>query len=292
MKNNKIYIKYGILAIIVITIIIVIVITPLIIDYFIIGNNLPSNINNSERVSFLGSYIGALIGSASTLIGIVITIIFTINQAKEEREFTMQQNNEERRLAMAPHLKYTMHGDVLLTDDEEIPINKYKETLVNTKKDIYVSMYIGECIKERTNNFINTRLTLKNIGNGPALDMTIDNIYCGNKTKKAISCGSDGSLESGSEFIMLINLGMSLEEINSDNLIKVKSGDYFPVKNLMEKKTLFMNVEYKDLIGNKYEQTLEFDISIPTEKESDSDIWKYGHPEIHLMKRGDSKIVK
>ena len=47
---------------------------PVIMDKYIIGNNVPSNIDNSDWVSFLGSYIGAVLGGIFTFIGIKITL--------------------------------------------------------------------------------------------------------------------------------------------------------------------------------------------------------------------------
>ncbi|MGO1370922.1 MAG: hypothetical protein ACTHVE_03610 [Senegalia sp. (in: firmicutes)] len=81
MKVNNTYIKWGTVSILVILII------PILIDYLIIGNNFPSNINDSDWMSFFGSYIGSLIGAFVTLIGLIITL-----------NFTRKQNNEERRL--------------------------------------------------------------------------------------------------------------------------------------------------------------------------------------------------
>lgn len=59
---------------------------PLAIDWFIIGNSFPSNISNSDWVSFFGGYIGALIGAVVSLIGIIITIRYTNEQNKKDRE--------------------------------------------------------------------------------------------------------------------------------------------------------------------------------------------------------------
>ena len=50
---------------------------PLAIDWLIIGNGFPSNIENSDWVSFFGGYIGALIGAIVSLAGIISTIRYT-----------------------------------------------------------------------------------------------------------------------------------------------------------------------------------------------------------------------
>ena len=57
---------------------------PLALDWFIIGNDFPSNITNSDRVSFFGGYIGALIGAVVSLAGIIITIRYTNKEFRYE----------------------------------------------------------------------------------------------------------------------------------------------------------------------------------------------------------------
>lgn len=61
---KKTNLKYISLAIIFILLVIGI---PVMVDKFIIGNNIQSNITNSDWVSFLGSYIGAILGGVFTL---------------------------------------------------------------------------------------------------------------------------------------------------------------------------------------------------------------------------------
>jgi len=43
---------------------------PLLMDYFLFGNNFSTNLNNSEWSGFLGSYIGSLIGAIATIAGV------------------------------------------------------------------------------------------------------------------------------------------------------------------------------------------------------------------------------
>ena len=58
---------------------------PFVIDRFVIENNVPSNISNSDWVGFLGSYIGAIIGALVSLIGIAATIKYTNEQNRIDR---------------------------------------------------------------------------------------------------------------------------------------------------------------------------------------------------------------
>lgn len=59
---------------------------PLIIDLLVIGNSVPSNIANQDWVNFFGSYVGALVGGAISLMGISWTIRFTRAENKADRE--------------------------------------------------------------------------------------------------------------------------------------------------------------------------------------------------------------
>ncbi len=61
-----------------------------VVGYFLFGNNIPSNLDNGTWASFFGSYLGAIIGGLISLIGIGITILFTQNQNKEDRELQIR----------------------------------------------------------------------------------------------------------------------------------------------------------------------------------------------------------
>ena len=65
---------------------------PLAIDWLIIGSKFPSNIENSDWVGFFGGYIGALIGAIVSLAGIIITIRYTNEQNKKDRELQVKHD--------------------------------------------------------------------------------------------------------------------------------------------------------------------------------------------------------
>ena len=69
---------------------IAVIVLPLAIDWFIIGNSFPSNISNSDWVGFIGGYVGAIIGAVVSLTGIVITIRYTNEQNREDRELQVR----------------------------------------------------------------------------------------------------------------------------------------------------------------------------------------------------------
>ena len=88
---------------------ILIVAVPVIIDWLIIGSDIPSNISNSEWVNFLGSYIGAVLGAMVSLAGIIITI-----------RYTNEQNRIDRELQVRPYcsIRYVHESKIVGTDKE------------------------------------------------------------------------------------------------------------------------------------------------------------------------------
>lgn len=84
MENpNFKYITFGLIFIIIISII------PVIMDRWIIGNSIHFNISNSDWVSFLGSYIGSIIG----VIGVFLVTKMDQKQREEERKDELFLNN-------------------------------------------------------------------------------------------------------------------------------------------------------------------------------------------------------
>lgn len=52
----------------IIVFIVILALIPFVMDWIIIGSNFPSNINNSDWVGFLGSYIGAVLGDRKSVV--------------------------------------------------------------------------------------------------------------------------------------------------------------------------------------------------------------------------------
>ena len=92
---------------------------PLAVDWLIIANDIPSNISNSDWVSFLGSYIGAIIGGIVSLIGIGVTIRFT----KQQIALSQGQFSEQNRLNNQPILDCEISNILDSQDDETIIMN-------------------------------------------------------------------------------------------------------------------------------------------------------------------------
>lgn len=94
---------------------------PLMMDRWIIGNTVYSNINNSDWVSFLGSYIGAILGGICTLLALHITI--------------KNENAKHKEL-----LKLSSRGYISVEDMEFTPILYDYEPNI-TKKVIELPVY-------------------------------------------------------------------------------------------------------------------------------------------------------
>ena len=65
---------------------IVAILAPLLIDYFIFGNTIPSNISNEAWAGFLGSYIGGL----CTMIAVFITVKYYKDSDKKKEKAAIQ----------------------------------------------------------------------------------------------------------------------------------------------------------------------------------------------------------
>ena len=236
--------KYPVLLIL--STIILIVLIPIGIDHLIIGNDIHSNISNSDWVSFLGSYIGSLIGAGISIIGIFMTIKFSEKQAKNDREFMLEMNREERRLSIAPLL-------LCQTDDK----NKHE----------FDSRFIFDLDGEKSNTLFNVMMVITNVGIGDAVDFELNFISYNEETlgqalrtefvKKNITMRVSVDLS-----IYLIELPEDIDDIfettSDGNLL-----DYEALKKYQYAgHKVKMGIKYKDLIGNTYSQ--EMDLHIQT----------------------------
>ena len=86
--------------------IILIIGVPVALDWLIIGNDIPSNISNSDWIGFLSGYIGAIIGGVVSLIGVSMSIIFT----KQQLMVSKEQYEEQKRLNNLPSLYCQIDG--------------------------------------------------------------------------------------------------------------------------------------------------------------------------------------
>ena len=137
---------------------------PFFMDRFIIGNQIESNIGNSEWVSFLGGYIGSFLGGVLAIIGVVFTIQYYKGQ--EERE----KNIAVKPILDAWHLNGSFTGGISSIDrrfDYALHTDGRFYHCLDFKKQYNILDDDWE------SNWLYFELAIHNIGNGPALDMQV-----------------------------------------------------------------------------------------------------------------------
>ena len=223
---------------------------PLAIDWLIIGNEFPSNIENSDWVGFFGGYIGSLIGAIVSLVGIIITI-----------RYTNEQNKKDRELQIRPYCA------VRYVDDNK---------LVGTDK-IIGELLFGCEPKENNGPEYTSIIYIKNIGLGPAVefDFDIDEINDGREHYPIIMQRDADTLnrlvnllEPGEEAAFPIHIFFNFDKITEDDFHDsggcalsryiVKDEVIHKYKNF----DIVIHIKYHDLFMNTYYQKIVLSSSI------------------------------
>lgn len=217
---------------------------PFAIDWLTIGNRFPSNIENSDWVSFFGGYIGSLIGAAVSLVGIIITI-----------RYTNEQNKKDRELQVRPYCAIRYVHD---------------SKLVGTNK-IIAELPIGCEPKENNGPEYTSIIYIKNIGLGPAVefDFEMDEIDDGRdhypilmQRNADTSNRSVNLLQPGEEAAFPIHIYFNFDKITEDDFIDFGEPELFryTVKHeVMQKYKNFdivIHVKYHDMFKNVYYQKI------------------------------------
>lgn len=220
------------------------ILLPLAIDWFIIGNSVPSNISNSDWVSFFGGYIGAIIGAAVSLCGIVITIRYTNNQ-----------NQKDRELQVRPYcaVRYV-----------------YTPKSISTRKELACLM-LGCEPKENNGPRYHSVIYIKNIGLGPAIEFEfdVDDIDDGREhypilpqqTPETVN-NAVNLLQPGEEAIIPVNIWFNFDPITEKDIEIIEDsplGKYNISYNALNKYKNFdikITVKYCDMFQNEYAQRI------------------------------------
>ena len=249
-----------------------IILIPIAIDKLIIANNYTSNISNEDWVSFLGSYCGAIISAIATVIGIFITIEYTRKEAQRDRDLALKQERENRRLQIAPYLKYTQC-----------------KTLFKETHDINI-LYVPD---DNDNTFINTTILIKNVGIGPVVNIGITSLKF-NDSELGYTLSSQGIIEKNEEVKMLIDFRFRLDTIDQKELIRNPKGCIckYSVPNKYQRGgKLELLIEYNDLLENTYKQRMIINLSIGFEADKNEEQWKYSEPSLSLADIGKMNII-
>ena len=244
MKSKKI-------ICIIISALLLLVLLPLVIDWLIIGNKIPSNISSSDWVGFFGDYIGAIIGAIVSLAGIAITIRYTNSQNKKDRE-----------LQVRPYCSIKFIQDA---------------NLIGTNK-ILAELPIG-CGSNYDNDEKPTTgiIYIKNIGLGPAVEFEfdVDELDDGREHYPVLltrntqtSSRATNLLQVGEEGAFPIYIWFNFDQI-TQNDFEVIEGLGETVKqsilNRYKSYDIVISMKYSDLYQNQYKQTIIIGVSIGAE---------------------------
>lgn len=232
------------ISIIILISILLIIGLPIALDWLIIGNKFPSNIEKSDWVGFFGGYIGALIGAIVSIAGIIITILYTNEQNKKDRE-----------LQVRPYCSIRYVHD-----------NK----LVGTNK-IIAELPIGCEPKKNNGPKYTSIIYIKNIGLGPAVefDFNIDKIDDGREHYPILmqrnadtSNRSVNLLQPGEEAAFPIYIFFNFDKITEADFLDLGKFEMFryTVKHEVMQKyknfNIVIHIKYNDLFMNTYYQKI------------------------------------
>lgn len=111
--------------------------TPLLLDYFVFGNSIPSNISNDAWASFLGSYIGGL----CTMAAVFITV-----------KYYKDSDKQKEKAAIQPFLHVTIGG---------------------SSRDLKKGFSLPGKTEKKAEELERVNITIKNVGNGFATTLVI-----------------------------------------------------------------------------------------------------------------------
>lgn len=151
--------------------IMIILLIPVLMDYLILGNHIPSNIGNDVWAGFLGSYIGGI----ATLLAVFITINDNNKKIQQQKIDADEEQAEQRRLSIKPYLdtRFTFfdQNSCVGTNDRvfdmvksEIKYTRFNLTDLDRKRIQINKDYIDH---------VYLKYSVRNIGAGSAVDMVI-----------------------------------------------------------------------------------------------------------------------
>ena len=234
--------KKSLWILLIILLIVIFIAIPFVIDWCIIGNQVPSNISNSDWVGFLSGYIGSII----SMLGIIVTIRFTYNQDKRN------QINQIR--------PYTVLR--IIPTNKELKVSKVFKSLI---------IICGN--SENRADLYSCTIMIKNIGLGPAVDFSFvaedegdnrEHFGAIPQWSNAVKNIAVNSLQPGEEAALSIDVYFNFDPIPDeaiseeyDDLLKTKIKGVDP---LYLKKYASFNIKttinFFDMYENQYSQEL------------------------------------
>lgn len=191
--------------------------------------------------TYWAAILGGIISGLITLIGVLLTI-----------EYTREQNRKDRELQYRPVFDYQYK----YTNRIEI-----EGTLID-----YISFISFTSYNYNYNHVFNGLLTFKNVGVGPAIDIAVDYSFpddgLNHSYGRLFAPPAIRSLQSGEIGCVPIELPFEFETIPKTAFLFDENGKiYLDEKVLMNYKTYEFKVviKYKDLLNNQFKQTIFFE---------------------------------
>lgn len=242
---------------------------PVVLDIFVFGNDIPSNISNGEWASFLGGYIGAIVGAAISLIGICATIVHTKNENKKDRE-----------LQVRPHLQFKFQ-----------PREEYSQTRMVVGRLMYDCKPIDiEGIGWDKDGGAYGLVLIKNVGMGPAINFKLSNGPIDDEREHSIvlACTADracdvNSLSPGEEGSIPIAIRCNFDLIPKDAILGEEpyKGVHPSYMQKYKSHDIALRIAYEDILGHRFAHKVNLFVQIGL-IETPKGIWRH-NAEIHLM---------
>lgn len=173
-----------------------------------------------KEYGFWGSFLGGLLGAAATIIAIILTI------KNNEKTIKYQLENQYRPMFICSEIRY-FYNTIMRKDIS------YDECKIQIIDQIHISCFEGyKTVLERDP----IKIVLKNVGLGPAMNINIIITKINNieYTHDNIYLVKDHQIVAKDDLLSIIS------QI-SDNIDEIS-----------------MIIFYKDIVGNKYKQELEY----------------------------------
>ena len=239
-ENRKLNISHIIVMCIVISLLLFGV--PLLIDWLIIGNEFPSNIENSDWVSFLGGYVGAILGGCISLTGIYWTI-----------RFTREENRADREVHIRPAFDIYAHH-----------LSEVKENWLG-----YVLALISDGDIKDPERMGCVFLRIKNVGVGPALNIDFRPSIVGVECKYLIDFHNNNEKVTTNALMPGEQAGLTIDVLNckrapmkQEYQLMDRDHDVKVLKEILPSNfRLDLEFLYEDLLCNWFVQKMSFSVS-------------------------------
>ena len=216
----------------------ILVIFPILMDHWIIGNNVPSNISNESWVSFFGGYFGAIITGLATF----TAFYFTFFQ-------TEKQNMTQKRLAILPYLDVNI-------DAPEINYSEDKYLLLHEPKGVMRAMVLSSTLKEYCEGYVyhflesmNHSVIYENVIYPYVEERAVKNKSIGVQLKE-VKIKNIGLNSAVAVTVYLNKISQWYFNLEKDSVFSF----YYVLDRSMFDKKIDIEIAFKDLLGNEYIQ--------------------------------------